>query len=96
MLKKEYKADGEAIGEDGSFLQVSGIKFDVDTSIESSVVLDENGMFVEVAGERRVKNCFVLDYYGEYIPIDPNYVIASTDYILLEGGGAIPCLKKEI
>lgn len=53
-------------------------------------------MFVEVAGERRVKNCFVLDYYGEYIPIDPNanYVIASTDYIFLEGGGGYTMFKE--
>lgn len=95
-VQKEYKMNGEPIGEDGSFLQVSGVKFDVDTSIESTVVLDENEMFVEVAGERRVKNCLVRDYYGEYLPIDPNafYLVSSTDYLLLQGGGGYSMFKE--
>lgn len=46
-------------------------------------------MFVEVAGERRVKNVYIYNEYDEYVPINPNsyYLIASIDYILLQGGG---------
>ncbi len=44
------------MGENGGFLQVSGIAFTVDTSVESSVVLDDNGMFVSCGDARRVKD----------------------------------------
>ncbi len=43
------------MGENGGFLQVSGITFTVDTAVESSVVLDDNGMFVSCGDARRVK-----------------------------------------
>lgn len=87
-VQKDYKSNGQSIGEQGAFLQVSGLKFDVDTSIPSSVVLDENELFVEVNGERRIQNCMVLDKTGEYQPIDVNkmYTLSSTDYILLHYG----------
>lgn len=65
------------------FLQVSGVTYDVDTTIPSTVVTDENAMFVKVGGERRVVNVKVN---GE--PIDPNktYTVASTTYILTQQG----------
>ena len=47
-------SDGKAVGESGGFLQVSGIKFTIDTSIPSSVKKDDKGLFVAVEGERRV------------------------------------------
>ena len=42
--------------ESGGFLHVSGLSFSVDTSVESPVVLDAMGNFVEVDGARRVSN----------------------------------------
>lgn len=45
-------------GENGGFLQVSGIKFTIDTSVTSSVTMDENEMFVSVGETRRVKDVF--------------------------------------
>ena len=70
-------------GEYGGFLQVSGMTFTIDLSVESSVVLDENSLFVSVDGERRVKDVMVG---GE--PIDPErvYTLASHNYKLKNMG----------
>ena len=80
---------GEALGEDGTFQQVSGLRYTIDTTIESSVVLDENGNFVEVTGERRVKNVKVMGETGAFEPLDPEatYTVASHNYLIKEGGG---------
>ena len=69
--------------ENGGFLQVSGLTFEVDVSVPSSVVVDDKGMFVEVGGERRVDNVLVG---GE--PIDPQarYTLASNNYLIKSGG----------
>ena len=70
-------------GENGGFLQVSGLSYEIDSSIDSTCKADENGMFVSVEGERRVKNVKV----GEE-DLDPNktYTLASHNYMLLENG----------
>lgn len=86
--KAEFEEGGNAVGENGGFQQVSGLKFTIDTSIESSVIVDEDGNFVSVSGERRVKNVMVLDDNGEYVPIDPEktYTVASHNYMMRDGG----------
>ena len=83
--------NGNAVGEDGSFQHVSGLKYTIDTSVEPSVVLDENGMFVSVSGARRVKDVYVMNAEGEYVPIDPDatYTVASHNYMLKECGGGM-------
>ena len=88
FTKAVAEENGAAVGENGGFMQVSGIKFTVDTSIEPSVVTDENENFVSVSGERRVKDVFVLNANGEYVPLDPNavYTVASHNYLLRSGG----------
>ena len=83
-----YKLDGNAVGEEGGFLQVSGLKYTIDTSIESSVMKDENNMFIGFSNDnRRVKDVYVLQD-GEYVPIDPEktYTVSSISYILFGGG----------
>lgn len=83
-----YKLDGNAVGENGGFLQVSGLKYTIDTSVESQVTVDENGMFSGYSGDsRRVTDVMVLKD-GEYIPIDPEayYTVGSSSYILLDSG----------
>lgn len=85
-------ADGEnAIGEDGSFQQVSGMRFTIDTSIESSVEMDENGMLSAITGERRVKDAQVLTEDGSYIALDPEkeYTVASHNHLIKDCGGGI-------
>ena len=86
--KAEIEENGNAAGENGGFMHVSGLKFTIDTSIESSVALDENENFVSVDGERRVKDIMVLGENGEYVPIDAEkiYTLASHNYLLKAGG----------
>ena len=69
--------------ESGGFLQVSGMTYTIDMNVESTVKLDENGMFVSVEGDRRVKDVTVG---GE--PIDPEktYTLASHNYKLKDCG----------
>lgn len=80
-----------AAGENGGFLQVSGLTYTIDTSIESSVVTDENNMFVSIDGPRRIKNVKVLDENGVYQDLDPEktYTLASHNYLIKEGGDGI-------
>jgi len=68
---------------EGGFLQVSGLTYEIDISVPSPVVLDENGMMIAIEGERRVRNVMVN---GE--PIDPNgtYTLASHNFLIKNGG----------
>ncbi len=82
-----YVFEDNAVGEAGSFLQVSGLKYTIDTSIPSGVRLNEDYMFAGIEGERRVKDVMVLEN-GEYVPIDPDktYTLGSSDYVLFKNG----------
>lgn len=79
--------------ENGGFLQVSGISFDIDMSVEPTVVTDDKGLFVEVSGDRRVKNVMVGD-----APIDlgATYTLASHNYMLKEGGDGISMFTDNV
>ena len=89
-----YKLDGNAVGEYGGFLQVSGLKYTIDTSIPTPVVKDENDMLKGFEGERRVKDVYVLED-GEYVPIDPEkiYSVAATAYVMFQGGDGNAALQ---
>ena len=70
-------------GENGGFLQVSGLSYEIHSYIESPCKSDENSMFAGIEGERRVQNVLV-----DGKPIDPEatYTLASHDYMLLNNG----------
>lgn len=89
-VQSEYKKDGVAYGEDGSFQQVSGLSFTVDTSIPDSVQTDEADVFLGVSGARRVSDIKVLQN-GVYVPIDPDatYTLASLTYMIKKGGSGM-------
>lgn len=75
--------------ESGGFLQVSGLKYTINTQLPSSVVVDDTGAFVEVSGARRVSDVLVENREtGAYEPIDPNatYTLAGHNYMLKQGG----------
>ena len=80
-----------APGENGSFLHVSGLKYTINTAIESSVVMDDKGMLVSVGDTRRVSNVQVLQKDGTYAPIDPDatYTLASHNYMIKQGGSGV-------
>ena len=64
------------------FPQVSGITYKIDTSIDSSVVVDDTESFVRVNGERRV---YDVKINGEDLDVNKKYSISSHSFIL--GGG---------
>ena len=70
-------------GENGGFLQVSGLTYEIHTYIDTPCKQDENTLFAGIEGERRVQNVLVN---GK--PIDPKatYTLASHDYMLLNQG----------
>ena len=73
----------EVPGENGGFLQVSGMTYEIDSSVDSTCTRDENGMFSGVSGKRRVKNVMIGDK-----PIDPQktYTLTTNNYTLFEHG----------
>ena len=96
VTEKEYKKDGVAKGELGAFANVSGLKYTIDTSIESSVVLDTSFNFKEITGQRRVKDIKVLNG-DSYEPLDLNktYTVTSHDYLLISGGDGANMFTKD-
>ena len=60
------------------------MSFEIDVSVQSGCVADDDGMCIDIKGERRVKNAMV----GEE-PIGPGriYKIAGADYVLHNNGG---------
>ena len=101
----EIKASGQTIKdalelgskytpeEKGSFIHVAGIKYSINTSIESSINLDEQGIFVSgPSGEYRVHDIEVYNKEtGVYEPLDVNkeYTIAGINYVLRNSGGGM-------
>lgn len=72
--------------ENGGFLQVSGLEYTIDTSIPTSVEVNDKKEFVKVAGDRRVKDVKVG---GQPIDANKTYTLASHNYMLLDGGDGI-------
>lgn len=85
---KDASENGKALGENGGFLQVSGLKYTIDTSIASTCVEDALGMFGGVTGERRVKNVLIGSDEKGWSPIDPNgtYTLSCHNYKLKNCG----------
>lgn len=81
----------------GGFLQVSGMTYAFDPSVESPVVYDINKAFVRIdPGLRRIRDVQVLDKKtGKYEPIDParSYTVGGTDYFLMNCGDGYEMLK---
>lgn len=67
--------------ESGGFLQVSGITFEVNPTVENAVTTD--GEKINISGERKIQNVMVGDE-----PLDPDkkYTVTGNDFILLSGG----------
>ena len=85
--------------ENGGFLQVSGLKFTVDTSVDSSVETGENNEFLRVIHSRRVKDVMVLSHEtGKYEPLDPEatYNVAGTNYLLRDLGEGYSMLQGAV
>lgn len=81
---------GEVAGENGGFLQVSGLTYEIDATIPSSVVTDDKGAFVKVDGTYRVKNVMVG---GKSLDLTKTYTLASHNYMLKSGGDGFTMFK---
>ncbi len=77
---------------DGNFMQVSGMRFDVNLSVPSPVMFGLDGLFVTLGkGPRRVSNLQIFDpQSATYKDIEPDriYLVASYNYLLKELGAA--------
>ncbi|MBP3201975.1 MAG: bifunctional metallophosphatase/5'-nucleotidase [Lachnospiraceae bacterium] len=69
--------------ESGGFPHVSGITFDLDTSIKDPCKVDNNGMCAGIEGERRVKN---LKINGEPVNPTKKYKLSTLSYTALSNG----------
>ena len=85
---KDVTADG--LVENGGFLQVSGLKYTIDTTIPSTVQQDEKGVWTGgPTGAYRVTDVQVLDREtGTYVPLDldKSYNLAGYNYTLRDLG----------
>ena len=69
--------------ENGAFLHVSGITYEIHTYIKSSCTMDDNGMFTGVSGEYRVKNVMIG---GEPLDLEKTYTVGGLSYPLMDKG----------
>ncbi len=69
--------------ENGGFLQVSGLTYEIHTYIDSSCTQDEDGIWTGIDGEYRVKNVMVGD---EPLDLEKTYRVAGTNYVFLNQG----------
>lgn len=70
-------------GENGGFLHVSGLSYEIHSYLPNTCTNDDKGNFTGVTGEYRVKNVKVN---GEDLVLDKLYTVASHNYMLKEGG----------
>lgn len=83
----------------GGFLQVSGLKFDVDVQTDSPCAVDVNKSFDHFTGpERRVRNVQVMSADGSYSPIDTgrSYSVAGSAYLLISHGDGFNVIPSEV
>lgn len=76
--------------ESGGFMQVAGLSYTLDSSVPSSVVLDDKGNFVRVGGARRVGNVQVA---GEPLDVNKLYTVGGTSYMLKSAGDGMTMFK---
>ena len=70
--------------ENGGFLQVSGLSYEVDMSVETGCVADDNNCLQSIEGDRRVSNVMVGD---DPIDEDAVYTVCIQSYVYQLGDG---------
>ncbi|MBE6927065.1 MAG: hypothetical protein E7467_01015 [Ruminococcaceae bacterium] len=80
----EWGAKDVGVGENGGFLQVSGITYEIHSYIPSTVQKDDKGVWCGApTGEYRVKNVMVG---GEPLDVNAKYNLAGYNYTLRDLG----------
>ena len=86
-----------APGEFGGFQQVSGLRFEYDSSIPSPVLYNANHDFDGVKGARRVKKVEILNNKtGNYEPLvsDKTYTFAASSYVAIDHGDGFAMMNR--
>lgn len=82
----EWGARGVGVEEHGAFLQVSGLTYEIDLSVENTTQVDEKGVWIAGPADRyRVHNVKIYDRETDsYQPLDLNetYKLAGYNYTL--------------
>jgi len=88
----ELGSKASPTGESGGFLQVSGLTYEINTNIASSVITNDKGEFVKVNGAYRVNNVKVGN---DSIDLNKVYKLASHNYMLKSGGDGYTMFKND-
>ncbi|WP_426351217.1 5'-nucleotidase C-terminal domain-containing protein [Alloiococcus sp. CFN-8] len=76
--------------ENGGFLHVSGLTYEINSYIPSSVKMDAQKMFISVEGDYRVKNVMVA---GKPLDVNKIYTLASHNFMLKNSGDGYTMFK---
>ena len=95
----EFGAQAVGAGEFGGFLQVAGLRYEIDLAVKSSVRTDVTGSWVAGPsnGVYRVKNVQVYDRKtSSFVPLDLNgvYRVAGNAFTLVEGGDGFSMFRS--
>ncbi len=74
----------------GGFLQVSGMSYEIDGSIPSSVKVNAQGSFISVEGKYRVKNIMIGN---QALDEKKMYTLATHDYMVKKAGDGMSMFK---
>lgn len=81
------------LAEAGGFLQVAGLTYEIDTSVESTIVVDEDEIYVgSPTGEYKVKNVKIYNREtGVYEDLDTDkyYTLGGINYLLRNHGSGL-------
>lgn len=94
----EWDEEWDAPAENGGFLHVAGLSYTIDSTIPSSVETDNDGMFVRVNGDYRVRDVKVYNRdSGSYEPIDPDktYQLGGLNYMLRNSGNGLSMFSTD-
>lgn len=85
--------------DESSILHVAGMKYSIDTSVEPTAEVDENGVWVSAptSGEYRVHDIEIYNREaGEYEPIDltKEYTVGGINYVLRNAGGGLAMVSN--
>ena len=87
----EFGSRNVGKGENGGFLQVSGLTYTINSLIEPSIETNAEGEFVKVTGKYRVSDVKVG---GKDLDPNKTYTLASHNYMLKSGGDGFTMFKN--
>lgn len=97
MFAGVYDESKHIPAESGGFLHVAGIKYEIDSTVDSTVQIDGNGIWLGApTGKYKVQNVMIYNREtSEYEPLDleRHYRLAGANYILKNLGDGMAMFK---